>query len=347
MSVNVFIVCSQRENYYNLLNGKQLSDGRFIIVDQAPWRDIEVTSFHDSGCLISILRNQDPFPDTPQDKFRTFTPDFVLLRSYALGNYEHDWRLKISGFYHADVPCLNSIDSFVWSVEKVTLFTKLKRVQKKYPDFPLIKQTYYSHPRAGTFPPDFPTVVKVGSSSQGVGKSKVVNQSQWTDTLSLLSMVPQYFTSENFVDWVYDVRVQKIGSHYRAIKRSRTGDRSAWKANEPVGITEDDVPVKDTWRRWIDAAAEELEMDICGLDIIGDDKENEYVLEINSSSIGFPQRHREEDVGHICELVISRLESLFVNPSASGEKQISVPQNEAPASMLSFLKKKKKDKKKK
>lgn len=32
---------------------------------------------------------------------------------------------------------------------------------------------YYSAPSVGSFPPDFPAVLKVGSSSQGVGKSQV------------------------------------------------------------------------------------------------------------------------------------------------------------------------------
>lgn len=102
----------------------------------------------------------------------------------SLGNHEHDWRNKIYAFYHHDIPCLNSIDSYVWSVEKAAHYAKLKRVQKKDPEFPLIPQIYYSHPSTGrylkrlqsisiycntnvtSFPPDLPCVLKVGSSSQ-------------------------------------------------------------------------------------------------------------------------------------------------------------------------------------
>jgi hypothetical protein len=73
--------------------------------------------------------------------------DFLLLRSYALGNYEHDWRRKIGGFFHAggldrifvsllltwsasliaDLPSVNSLDSFVYSIEKSAAFTAFHR----------------------------------------------------------------------------------------------------------------------------------------------------------------------------------------------------------------------------
>lgn len=80
-------------------------------------------------------------------------------------------------------------------------------------------------------------MVKVGSSSQGVGKSRVPNQEAWTDTLSLLSMTTEYFVTEPFIEWTKDIRVQKIGDNYRAISRSKTSTTTSWKANDPVGIT--------------------------------------------------------------------------------------------------------------
>jgi glutathione synthase/RimK-type ligase-like ATP-grasp enzyme len=153
-------------------------------------------------------------------------------------------------------------------------------VQKKHPDFPLIPQTYYSHPSCGSFPPDFPAVVKVGSSSQGVGKARVLNNEGWRDTLSLLSMSTEYFVTEPYIEWVSDIRVQKIGTHYRAIERKKMSEQSPWKANEPMGISEQDIPVKDKWREWIDAAAEELYMDMCGMDLIVDKNGKEFILEV-------------------------------------------------------------------
>jgi cytochrome c oxidase assembly protein subunit 17 len=211
----------------------------------------------------------------------------------------------------------------VWSVEKAALYGKLRRVKKSVPDFPLIPQIYYSHPSCGSFPPDFPCVVKVGSSSQGVGKAKVSEMDQWKDSLSLLAMTTEYFVTEPFINWKKDVRVQKIGKNYRAIERVKMSDQSPWKANEGIGISENDVPVKDTWKKWLDAAAEELEMDICGMDLISDDKGNEFILELNSSSIGLPARHANEDTRYICDVVLEKLNEIYSNNTTTTSKTTS------------------------
>lgn len=47
-------------------------------------------------------------------------------------------------------------------------------------------------------------------------------------------------------------------------------------------------------QRWLDAAATELDMEICGMDVLVDDQDKEFILEVNSSSIGFPARHAPE-----------------------------------------------------
>lgn len=47
-----------------------------------------------------------------------------------------------------------------------------------------------------------------------------------------------------------------------------------------------------------------------GLDILQAADGKEYVLEVNSSSIGLSAAHRAEDVAHIVEVVVRRLETL-------------------------------------
>ncbi len=123
------------------------------------------------------------------------------------------------------------------------------------------------------------------------------------------------FCSEPLVSWVSDLRLQKIGNHYRAIRRFKTGFQESWKANDAFGISEEDVPMEERWQSWCDLASRHLKMDILGLDLLVDADGREFVLECNSSSIGFPERHRAQDVGHIVELleekVNIRLNSLF------------------------------------
>ena len=54
---------------------------------------IEVGSYSNTPNhpTIHIKPNRNPFPYTDQGTFRTCVPDLVLLRSYVLGNFEHDW----------------------------------------------------------------------------------------------------------------------------------------------------------------------------------------------------------------------------------------------------------------
>jgi hypothetical protein len=44
------------------------------------------------------------------------------------------------------------------------------------PDFPFIPQVYYSHPHMGTFPPNFPCVLKVWRVYRGRGEGGKVVQ---------------------------------------------------------------------------------------------------------------------------------------------------------------------------
>ena len=111
------------------------------------------------------------------------------------------------------------------------------------------------------------------------------------------------------------MRVQKIGSHYRAIRRKKIGEGDVWKANEGVGVGEEEVEVEERWREWADVCGEVLGMEILGLDILEEEGEEgrggmgkEYVLEVNSSSIGFSVNNRQEDFEHIVELLLQYLE---------------------------------------
>lgn len=72
------------------------------------------------------------------------------------------------------------------------------------------------------------------------------------------------------MDWISDLRLQKIGSHYRAIRRFKSGAGGSWKANDAFGIGEEDVVMEERWRSWCDLASATLKMDILGLDLLVD-----------------------------------------------------------------------------
>jgi hypothetical protein len=58
----------------------------------------------------------------------------------------------------------------------------------------------------------------------------------------------------------YDLRIQKIGKHYRAYKRIGTG----WKTNMGTSILED-IPMTEKYKLWADECAKLFG----GMDILG------------------------------------------------------------------------------
>jgi len=76
---------------------------------------------------------------------------------------------------------------------------------------------------------------------------------------------------------------------------------------------DEDVEVAPRYKMWIDEASAALGMDICALDGVHssiDDKE--YIIELNDSAIGLVNRFQNEDVNFIRDLVIVRMETIFV-----------------------------------
>lgn len=131
-------------------------------------------------------------------------------------------------------------------------------------------------------------------------------------------------TIEPFTRGIGDLRLQKIGGHYRAFfRRSTCG---AWKTNTESSVLEE-IPVTDAFIEWLDAAAEMLgsraKLDILTIDVIvrGDparameadegavppealDESNYVVLEVNGTSSGLAPDCAEEDNAHIANLCL-------------------------------------------
>ncbi len=41
---------------------------------------------------------------------------------------------------------------------------------------------------------------------------QIVDQRAWEDFVSIAALSPNYFTAEPFIEWEYDIRVQKVSS---------------------------------------------------------------------------------------------------------------------------------------
>ncbi len=90
--------------------------------------------------LVHIQPSGRPLPNTPQNTQRTITPDFILLRGTqqspvvdifvtprephqyrsretggCRGDFTQDHKNKLLSISHSNMPCINCIDSFLWS----------------------------------------------------------------------------------------------------------------------------------------------------------------------------------------------------------------------------------------
>jgi len=299
-----------KDNWFELFEGKTVGDQQ-IEVDFASWDDIIVTSFAQGGLVVDIKSAENAIHEK-QMKRRTFQPDFLLIRSACFGVYGQNWKNNLMGFYQSNIPSINTIPSLYLCQEKPIIYSYLTKVQKRLGKdyFPLIHSTYYSSWKCMTFSDGFPLVAKVGTAHAGFGKMRIQGQTEFDDLRSVIALQDRYITSEPFIEWDFDFRIQKIGNNYRAFRRYSDN----WKGKS-WNQTDEDIEVTPKFKHWIDEAANALGMDICALDGVHskiDDKE--YILELNDSAIGFLERHRNEDLNHVVELVLMKMEEAFSPP---------------------------------
>merc|ERR1711920_22465 len=121
---------------------------------------------------------------------------------------------------------------------------------------------------------------------------------------------------EPFIKGDFDLRIQKIGEHYRAFKR--TDVSGEWKTNTGTAIM-DEVECNDRWRAWADAASEMFGgLDILTVDaIVEEGSGRELILEVNGTSSGLHPERAAEDNMHIRDLTLQRMNSELCGDAAS------------------------------
>merc|ERR1719171_2359086 len=105
--------------------------------------------------------------------------------------------------------------------------------------FQVVPQHFASSSRALMYGYTFPAVVKVGSAHAGAGKMKIQDHRQMSDFRSVLQMMPEHCTVEPFIAGVEDLRIQKIGSHYRAFRRQALHGGAFYRWSRRLADTED------------------------------------------------------------------------------------------------------------
>jgi Synapsin, ATP binding domain/Synapsin, N-terminal domain len=319
-------------NWIELFNTRNatLADGRHIIVEQTGWEHIfpavythtHTQSRTNLNCEIiaHIQPSRKPLPGTNQHKPRTFKPDFLLIRNEVRAlTAAHDHRNVLFAFMYGGLGrdrSVNSLQSVYSFLEKPIVHGELLRINARLGQeaFPLIEQNFFAGHREMMYGLEFPAVVKLGHAHAGYGKMRCRTHHDMDDIRSMVAMTSHYCSVEPFKTGAYDLRIQKIGKHIRAFKRTTVSGN--WKTNTGSSQLET-VQVTEQYRMWAEEASKMFGgLDICTVDALhttDDSKDGgkEYILEVNPSSSGFAPDFETEDNQHVIDLVLEKMNAVF------------------------------------
>lgn len=317
----LIIECQPRVNHYPFYEGAKLENGEDVVAFQATWDEFSFTSYSNGEVYVQLKKKRVPEPPTNLPSY--FKLDFILMRSVTHGLHGKDAKNKLYGLIFADVPSVNSLQSCLMHLERPVADAALFKLAKKYGDrFPMLPSTYFPSFSSMIISPGFPCVVKLGHYHAGYGKIKVDNSKVWDDVRSLVAAAKgQYCMAQKFIDWDYDIRIQKIGKNYRVFKRMSAN----WKGNVGSSVIED-IPMTPEYQFMIDEAAKSFGgLDICALDLVHEKSSGkEYILECNDTAIGLVRKYEPEDHSHIRDLVLEKMNSQFCASADISDSSSSV-----------------------